>query len=522
VNDDDRLAQYLSGRAESIALAPGDVRDITVRVMRRRRSRRTFSAAAAVAVLALGAVVLLSRSPSHQSVTVAGTGDAEPSRAPLTWSAVDVPEGLGWSIETVNAGSGTLFSLSTAPGVVPSGAITDARQVLYRSTDGRTWSTIALPDGLSPTALASSPGHLYAVGTAPGGGTTVDFAVASSTDDGNTWSQAHMPQPEAELKARFPNEVQISAPVIASGPQGIVAAISVTAMPNIQALLPAATMAAGWNVTAAGVDIYAPCASDMQSISSSYGPPPTNTVDCPKDQQHPPIEKSYTWDELGVDPALRALIGGQVHLYRSQDGSTFEEVAAPGVDGYVANLSASGDGYRMLTSGMLAPGGLRPYYSADGATWTATDDAGFDGWVIASGLLQGQPAVLLESMNGVELLTARSGGGWLHPVAVSGGLDTPKDGGKPLGLQAAVIGPLGVAAVFSNGDQTFISESADGRHYTTHALRDIGGDGSWYAAGISMSADAVVVRLVPAPAPGSDPSTSPVPGPQRLLVGTIS
>jgi hypothetical protein len=522
VNDDDRLSQYLSDRADSIALAPGDVRDITVRVMRRRRSRRTFSAAAAVAVLALGAVVLLSRGPGHQSVTVAG--EPEPSRAALTWSTVDVPEGLGWSFETVNAGTGSLFSLSTAPGVVPSGGSMDTRQVLYRSSDGRSWSTVALPEGLSPTALASSAGHLYAVGTAPGGGNTVDFAVASSTDDGNTWSQARLPQPEADLKARFPHEVQISPPIIASGPQGVVAAVTVQAMPDVQALLPTDAMSSGWNITATGVDIYSPCAADMQSISSSYGPPPTNLVECPKDGKQPPVEKSYTWDELGVDPALRPLIGGQVHLYTSQDGSTFDEVAAPGIDGYVAELIASGDGYRMLTSGALVPG-LQPYYSADGTSWEKTADSGFDGWVVASGLIDGKPLAVLETINGVALLTAQPGGGWSQPVGINEALGLPtasNDHPTIAGLQSAVIGPLGVAAVFSIQDKAYLAESADGRHYTTRPLGDVAGDGSWYAAGISMSADAVVVRLVPTPAPGSDPSNSPVPGPQRLLVGTIN
>ena len=520
MNDDDRLSQYLSDRADAIAFAPGEIRDITVRVMRRRRSRRTFSAAAAVAVLALGAVVLLSRSPSHQSLTVAG--DPEPTRAPLTWTSVDVPDGLGWSIETVDAGTGSLFSLSTAPGVTPPSGSTPQ---VYRSTDGRAWSTVALPDGLSPTGLASSPGHLYAVGTAPGGGSTVDYAVATSTDDGNSWSQALLPQPEAELKARFPNVVQISAPVIATGPNGVVAAITVGAMPDVPALVPE-TMLSSWSVTATGVDIYAPCADPSQSISSSYGPPPTNLAECPKNLsptgqlQQPPVTKSYTWDQLGVDPALQALIGGRVHLFTSHDGSTFEEVATPGIDGYVTNLIGSGDGYRMLTSGALAPG-LKPYYSADGSSWEKTNDSGFDGWVVASGMLDGQPTVLLDTVNGIELLTAHPGGGWLNPLPVAGGLDFPKDEPTPASVQSAVIGPLGVAAVFSIRDKTYLAESVDGRHYTTRPLSDIAGDGSWFSAGISMNTDAVIVRLVPAPAPGSDPSNSPVPGPQRLLVGTI-
>jgi hypothetical protein len=140
---------------------------------------------------------------------------------------------------------------------------------------------------------------------------------------------------------------------------------------------------------------------------------------------------------------------------------------------------------------------------------------------MASGMLDGQPTVLLDTVNGIELLTAHPGGGWSNPRPVAGGLDFPQGEPAPANAQSAVIGPLGIAAVFSIQDKTYLAESADGRHFTTRPLSDIAGDGSWFSAGISMNADAVIVRLVPAPAPGSDPSNSPVPGPQRLLVGTV-
>jgi hypothetical protein len=520
VNDDDRLTQYLSDRAEAVALAPGDVRKITARAARHRRSRQAMSVAAA-AILLIGAVVLLSRSPSHQSVKVAGQAGVD--RAPLTWSAVDVTDGLAWGRDAVDAGHGSLFSLSTAPGPVnPTDVATKA--VLYQSSDGRSWTTAGLPDDLSASALAASSGSLYAVGTAPGGGGSIDLVVASSNDGAHTWSEARLPQPAADVKARFPNEVQILAPVITSGPHGVVAAVTVVAMPDLAPLLPADAQTSGWQMNATGVDVFAPepgCdpAKGIASSSSESSPPSTasaSTIGACASKQ-PTVAKSYTWDELGIDPALRQLVGGQVHLYTSSDGGSFEEIPNPGIDGgYTADLIAGRDSYRLLVSGAFN-GAIQPYSSPDGVTWTKSGST-FDGWIAASGTLAGNPVVVLDSVNGPEILSATPDGGWTAPAGLSAALRLPGASGP--GVQSAVIGPLGIAMVVLAGDTSYLVESTDGRQFTTRPVQDVAGPGSWIPDGITMNPDAVIVRLMPAMAPGSDPSATPVPGPQRLLVGT--
>ena len=90
----------------------------------------------------------------------------------------------------------------------------------------------------------------------------------------------------------------------------------------------------------------------------------------------------------------------------------------------------------------------------------------------------------------------------------------------PHGRDAA-IGPLGLAAVTYDSGTTggaAILDSPDGHDFTTHTVAELAGGGDWNVAGISMNADAVIVRLLPVT---DEPSGSTeAPGPQRLLVGT--
>jgi hypothetical protein len=393
--------------------------------------------------------------------------------------------------------------------------------VLYHSANGQAWDVAALPDGLAPSGLAASDGTLYAVGTAPGGG-GVDVVIASSSDGAQTWSQARLPQPAADLEARFPNEVQVSAPVVAGGPTGLVAAVTVTASPDAARLLPAdAPEHSGLQYTPTGIDLYSPvdkatlegCA--VFSESSASGPPPDSDTSSlvQKDncqQPQPQVVKSYTWSELGLEPELQALLGGVVHVYTSADGSTFDETPETGLPrGYVAALVGSDDGYRMFLAG-LQSSVAHPMFSADGRSWVASGDD-ITGWVRSTGRLAGNPAAVVDrNGGGTELLLAAPGGGW---TTSDMGLTGPDQW-----VQDVAIGPLGVVAVVGGGStRTEVVESADGHQFTRHELTELIGDDHWAMSGISMNADAVIVRL----SQPSDPNAAPedVPTAQRLLVG---
>jgi hypothetical protein len=256
MNDDDRLAQYLADRAEAITIAPGDARAVAARAERRRRTHRAAGAFAATTVVVVGAVAVFAGGAPKQSVNV-GASPRE-ARADHQWESVDVPDGLGWSSDTVSATDGSIYGLSTAPGPVDQGQPLPSRSVLYHSTDGRSWTEANLPDGFSASALAAAADHLYAVGTAPAGGGGIDLVIASSTDGAQSWSQSTVPAPRLSVKQRFPQEVAIDPPVIAIGPSGIVAGVTVRSFPDPARLVPElATSGQGYEFTANGLDVYA-------------------------------------------------------------------------------------------------------------------------------------------------------------------------------------------------------------------------------------------------------------------------
>jgi hypothetical protein len=238
-----------------------------------------------------------------------------------------------------------------------------------------------------------------------------------------------------------------------------------------------------------------------------------------KPEGTPIIERSYTWDELGIDPELRSLMAGEVHLYRSADGAQFQEVTAPAVDGYLAGLVGGDDGYRLLTGSLRE--GVHQLFSADGETWTSSG-ADLSGWVLTSGSLAGTPAAVVTTDSGATLLTAAPGGGW-DALDLMGAVGVTSSASRPAGVVTAGVGPLGLIAVVSADGtpaNTFVVDSADGRRFTTHSIAELAGAGDWSIAGVAMNADAATVRLMPAAKPSDGTTFPPPPGPQRLLVGT--
>jgi hypothetical protein len=517
MNEDDRLSRYFIERANSIELPAGEVGRIAARVDHRRRSRHVSIAVAATLAVTAGAVAMFTGGGSgHDNLDLQnGLPGAQ-----LSWTAVDVRDGLGWSTDSVVAADGTTYDLSTAPGPLDPTKPSPQRATLYRSTDGQAWAQLALPNGLSASALATSGGNLYAVGTAPGGG-GVELMMATSTDGAATWHEARIPTPRADLNARFPNEVRVSPAVVTAGPSGVVAAVTVTAYPDISRMLPGDVLnnKAGWRLTATGVDVFSSSSKGGGCTASvAANPSAAGSVVC-FNGAAATIDKSFTWEQLGLDPALKPLIEGEVHVYTSSDGTTFEEASTAGLTGTgIAGLIGSDDGYRMLVS---VPNGigLRQLRSLDGRTW-ATSGPDIDGWTQALGRLNGKPAAVLGTSDGVRLLTAIPNGGWASAdlVAASG---VPTTNGKPTGVQSAAFGPLGVVTILSTDgspENTYVVHSVDGHSFVARHLTDLAGEGRWGAAGITMNADAVTVRLTPLAPRGSN--VQPSPGPQRLLVGT--
>ena len=538
MNEDRSLDQYFHARAAGIDLPPREAATIAARARQRRHARRSMVVFGTAALVLIAMVAVVAGGSNSRSVDVASnTGGPA---APLKWTVVDVPAGLGWSAGTVASEDGSLYGLSTAPGPTDPNPPYAPSPVLYRSTEGKTWSTATLPDGLSATALATAGGHLYAVGTAAAGGGT-DLVVATSTDGASTWSTSHIPTPRADLIARFGRQIQVSAPSLTTGPKGLIAAVTVTARPDVEPLLAArGDSGKSLSISARGVDVYktddpanaqlcsagvAKVAGTGTAASPSTTVPtadiaPTGTVpnaNCVGSNSK--VDHSYTWQQLGLDPALQGLLGGEVHVYASTDGATFDEVGHPdGSVGTVGALIGGADGYRLMASDPL-DSILRSFWSADGRTWTS-GGPDRDGMVHSSGLLAGTPAAVVLTQGATLLLVAAPGGGWTSSdLLTAAGSPDPSSAG----LSSASIGPLGLVALFYDGgvdNDPYVADSADGHTFEHHRLSEIDGGGDWSAVGTSVSADAVTLRLVRTPKQGEDPLKYA--GPQRLVVGTRS
>jgi len=344
------------------------------------------------------------------------------------------------------------------------------------------------------------------------------------------------------LMARYPTDVHVSPPSLTSGPNGIVAAIVVSASPDARRLFEAKGIPYPENSsrTEDGVLVYQdheapsclgpsgaavpPNTAPPGTATSGTAVPPGTTVDRSCVPREPIIDRTYSWAELGLEPELQALLKGQVHVFRSTDGTTFTESAPTGLEGFaplgVDALIGSVDGYRMLLA-TPRESMVTQVYSPDGITWTRTGAT--SGWVQSVGLLRGTPAAIVAGDAPTTLLRAAPGGGW---TATELAVGLRAAGVSDQALHQTAIGPLGLVGLSWSDDADVVAvvTSTDGTTFAARPLADLAGAGNWSLLGITMNADAVILRLTPRSEPvegDPDPSTVPIP-PQRLLVGTRS
>jgi hypothetical protein len=354
---------------------------------------------------------------------------------------------------------------------------------------------------------------------------------------------------------------------VANGPAGLIAALSVAVYPDADRLFARQGITApnGWNSTAAGVDVYAAnpeCAANKGAPSTmapttlvttggtTPAPPPaanpTPTMDANDAaklaaeraaieakmaasgssgtivpdaclRQPPAIERSYTWAQLGLEPELQALVQGRLYVYSSADGQTFTPVAPAGIPaiggGSLGGLIGSADGYRLfMTEAMSSI--AREAFSADGRSWNVTGS--FDGWVQNAGHIGTGPAAVVSDRQGASLLTGAPDGGW-SSASISAALQASGSGANT-SMGPAALGPLGFVGLGMGDGGTenmSVVESVDGRTFSVHHLSDLGVAGRYEPLGVTMNADAVVIRLGAA-----STGTDPTPLTQRLLVGT--
>jgi hypothetical protein len=496
VNDDHRLNAYFRGRADRLAVPDRDPVSVTGTTAH-RRSRRIMVATVAAAAIALLAATAALRPPTETTST------GSPGSTPLRWTVVDLPEGLGIAHDPVVADDGAVYALSTAPG---SSDTQNPVGTLYRSADGRSWAPQALPDHLQATALSAGGSRIHAVGPDPAGGAVV---VASSADGGSTWSSARIPMPRADLMLRH-REVSVAATSLAAGPESVVVAVSVQARPDLHRLLEGKGLAGGLKVDLTDTGVSLSCPEQMPAtVPPGTGPGPCTGADT----------RAYTWEELGLDPELRAIVNGETHLFRSTGGDPFAEVPAALPPGSVTALFSTATGYRLL----LAADSPRTAQvrSTDGLTWERSGpDLAAGPFAVTKGLLGRQPAVVYyaDQTDHVRLATADRAGVW---TVGDLSLAVPGREGRPLFPGNPTFGPLGLAAVATPDDGKLLPDghlvlSTDGRTVSATPLGPMAGDGPWIVSGLTVDADAVIVRLT-RPDQGQPGSGGPS---QRLLVGT--
>jgi hypothetical protein len=379
---------------------------------------------------------------------------------------------------------------------------------------------------VSTADLAAAGSDLYVLGTAPAGGSAKSLAVATRSAAGD-WSTAPLPDDLVALQQRHPGQVAIGQlHLAAKDATHLVAVVTVNANLDPQQLRPELkdqNVMTTWTDT--GLDVRrlpdcnaeAPRSTDPQVIKQEAA----GCRDTVKDDQDLPVVAHYSYDQLGIDPELRSLVGGRTFAYASDDGHTFQSVDLPSAERtYPAGIVAMADGYHLVVSDAIKGATSTVLSSADGHSWTA--DGTLSGSAQSVGALGGHLAVATITEQGTTDVQVRQTDGTWHALGLAGDVPTPANGSAYVGDIA--FGPLGMAATagsFKDKDGggpagTYVLHSSDG---STVSVEDIGAaiGSPKTPVGVIVTADAIAVRL-------SDPSPdSGKPGhvpTQTVLVGT--
>jgi hypothetical protein len=542
MSNDDRLNRYLADQASAITLPPADPTGVARRGARRRTRRRgaVILSTAAVAALAISATVI-DTGGDDSSVTSFGLSPASPST--YDWTVVDPLSGLGYARGTAALEDGSIYSLSTAPGQTGDAPADGGH--LYRTTDGADWQEVALPSGITPSSLAGQGNTLYALGTAPTSSGGRDLVLAATQDGAATWQHIELPDDVTALDAAFPGQIVISQPSVAAlDADHLVAAVTVQANPDVPALLPDVDFESGelgYEASADGVTVFeqegctdAGAYAERCTFSGSGAPvASTTTVAAAQDPAAADAEKraedlaaqelstperkvhsTYTWDELGLDPALRDHVAGRTYVYRTQDGEHFEAASVPdALEGTNVTAVATEEGYTLFAGDWTsADSSIRVLTSADGGAFTEAAGSPLAGSMGEAGVLGGRPAVaVFDREGGTDVRVLRPDGSWATLTLAESGAFGGEVAFGPLGLAAVVWEPVA-------GSETTVPHllhSTDGEHLSSVPLEDELGTAAPNVIGLSVTADAIFVRI--GGPVDDDPNTPPV---QHVLVGT--
>jgi hypothetical protein len=530
MSDDTRFHTYLRSRAEALDVRPVESGAVVARAAHRRQRRVVVGVVIVVLVLAAGVTRLAGRG------TTVEAGGMPPAAAPgLDWRPVDVPSVLGAEASTVVGPGGTLFALVKG-GLV--GEPTDEK-ALYRSADGQAWGPLPLPPGLTVRSLVADADRVYVVGTVTAGAST-EVMVGASTD-GSNWSMTPVPTPRASLVARHPDMVKVVVDTATAGPHGLTVAVSVRAdlssedlyshgLPPVNRVLATPDGLEVYGVPAAGGAGCDASPGTTPGIGPSGTTPGTTPGTMPGAMPEPVLCEVRPWGDLGVDPELRDLMTGELHVHVSTDGaSSFEELATlPHLSALPSRIFDTSSGWTVAAGVAEARPLGSPYksyeptsfHSPDGHSWTNAGPVPIS-YAYGGGLLDGRPAMAGYGPDTLDfwLATADATGHW------TGTAIAPGRAGAIVNSGTVAFGPLGYTAITGlvgpardEIDRYIIVTSPDGRSFHTRPMRELVTDGVWEAGDVVATPDAVLIRIWrPLEEAGGRLGQPKV---QRLLIGT--
>jgi hypothetical protein len=548
-NIDRVLEDELRRQAARLPLPAGDLPGVMART-RRRRQHRMMAAATTFAVVAATVTgVALSRDGSSRQVKV-GVAATNPvvrlGETGIHWQRSDPHSALGYAFATSAAGS--LYALSTAPGVAQ---VNGPNTALYTSADGIEWTTAAAPTDLSLAAIAATGNRLYVVGTGTATASVAAAKVGWSDDKSGVWHQTALPIDTAAISAKA-STLNGEIVKIAAGPKGVVAVATISTVLDIPKLLPAGVSAPnGWALSDTGVDLLgtgpvcpagttatppldaatARKAGLAAAAESKDKPAPGQVSKTPcftgagksytlvSPQATRGVTASYTWSQLSVSGDLLQAVLGEPFVFFSADGTSFKRVA-PGVSNIRSNLfhvSADGTGFALLAQN--ESGTTSVFHSADGQQWQQDPSLPADlSDVTAAGTLGGRMVVVGNSSSdpgsdgSVTPMVATLDGGHWTESSLSAVLGSSADP-KPT-VEAAAVGPLGVAVAIGGSTSTEVLFSQDGTTWSVQPLSQFVRGGSPQVTSVVVTANRAVVTVE------MPDSTKTGPAPSVVVVGT--
>jgi hypothetical protein len=404
---------------------------IAGRARRRTRRRRAQGASLAfVALLSSGLLVANRLQPTNGRV-ITGTPDEATATTILsilaTPSTDDDPfAGVSWPGSTVKwqrvdsslAVSGsrlrrsgdTLLAVSTEPGQATIGA--DAKQVLYESSDGVTWTQRASMPGINLGDVMTANGSLYAVGTSAStaqlssDGTGFGDLVVATSSDGKTWTNAVLPVDIKSVRAKGAKVVNVSSAIERFGDVFVAAASYQVQVPGSASALAARCEKAIEEVQARAGAVPITMFATIPPREDAAEPPATGQSDdvlvaadgalspaCTRalrSVQEVPVSID------GLDPIVADMARHPMRLFVSKNGTDFTPVDLPAISPVAApSLSLSTDTQGFVLVQQLSEQTATVSRSSNGVNWTQV--AELRGNVMAVGTVGGQLRALVAS-----------------------------------------------------------------------------------------------------------------------------